>query len=157
MKERQHAISGAFVFLLLGVFAVFSTLLVLFGAQGYRAVVDRSEMHNDRRMLSAYVRNALRSEDTEGALDIIDNDSQDILAISMLLDGSQYVKYIYADDGFLKELFVEAEREFDAEEGQIVCPAQSMTASLSGELLTVEVTDLGGTVYATDIALKCAS
>ena len=34
--QRGRAVSGAFVFLLLGVFAVFATLLVLLGARAYR-------------------------------------------------------------------------------------------------------------------------
>ena len=33
MKTKSHSISGAFVFMLLGVFAVFSMLLVVLGAQ----------------------------------------------------------------------------------------------------------------------------
>ena len=36
---REHSVSGEFVFLLLGVFAVFSTLLVLLSAQLYRVTV----------------------------------------------------------------------------------------------------------------------
>ena len=44
MKTKSHSISGAFVFMLLGVFAVFSMLLVVLGAQAYRTTV-RSEEH----------------------------------------------------------------------------------------------------------------
>ena len=40
MKTKSHSISGAFVFMLLGVFAVFSMLLVVLGAQAYRTTVD---------------------------------------------------------------------------------------------------------------------
>ena len=36
MKTKSHSISGAFVFTLLGAFAVFSMLLVVLGAQAYR-------------------------------------------------------------------------------------------------------------------------
>ena len=40
MKTKSHSISGAFVFTLLGAFAVFSMLLVVLGAQAYRTTVD---------------------------------------------------------------------------------------------------------------------
>ena len=40
--RHSHAISGVFVFLLLGVFAVFSTVMVLLGAKAYRAAAARS-------------------------------------------------------------------------------------------------------------------
>ena len=39
LRDRTHAISGAFVFLLLGMFAVFSVLMVLLSAQLYRTTV----------------------------------------------------------------------------------------------------------------------
>ena len=37
----SHAISGVFVFLLLGIFAVFSTVMVLLGARAYKGAADR--------------------------------------------------------------------------------------------------------------------
>lgn len=40
MNWKRHSISGAFVFLLLGVFAVFSMLLTVLGAQAYREIID---------------------------------------------------------------------------------------------------------------------
>ena len=45
MKTKSHSISGAFVFMLLGVFAVFSMLLVVLGAQAYRTTGWRSRAH----------------------------------------------------------------------------------------------------------------
>ena len=38
----QHSMQGVFVFVLLGLFAVMSTLMVLLGAQMYRGTVDRA-------------------------------------------------------------------------------------------------------------------
>ena len=42
-RERSHAITGAFALVLLGVFAVCSAMLALFGAQAYRSVVAHSQ------------------------------------------------------------------------------------------------------------------
>ena len=39
--SSSHAISGVFVFLLLGIFAVFSTVMVLLSARAYKGAVDR--------------------------------------------------------------------------------------------------------------------
>ncbi|MBR7189025.1 MAG: DUF4860 domain-containing protein [Clostridia bacterium] len=64
----QHHMQGVFVFVLLGLFAVMSTLMVLLGAQMYRGTVDRSEANNDYRVLNAYVRSMLRAEDGAGAV-----------------------------------------------------------------------------------------
>ena len=52
--KSQHSMQGAFVFVLLGLFALMSTLMVLLGAQMYRATVDHSQQNNQKRLLSAY-------------------------------------------------------------------------------------------------------
>ena len=49
----QHSMQGVFVFVLLGLFALMSTLMVLLGAQRYRGTVDRSTANNDDRVLGA--------------------------------------------------------------------------------------------------------
>ena len=51
-REVPHAVSGAFVFLLLGMFAVFSTVLVLLGARAYRSISARSAVNDTSRMAS---------------------------------------------------------------------------------------------------------
>ena len=65
MKTKSHSISGAFVFTLLGAFAVFSMLLVVLGAQAYRTTVDGASAHTRKRIAAAFVRNAVRR--TSGA------------------------------------------------------------------------------------------
>lgn len=66
----RHGMQSVFVFLLLGLFAVMSTLLVLLGAQMYRSTVERSHANNQDRILEAYVRSMLRSGDARGAVGV---------------------------------------------------------------------------------------
>lgn len=61
MNWKRHSISGAFVFLLLGVFAVFSMLLTVLGAQAYREIIDESSSHTRGRIMQTFVRNAVRA------------------------------------------------------------------------------------------------
>ena len=68
--KSQHSMQGAFVFVLLGLFALMSTLMVLLGAQMYRATVDHSQQNNQKRLLSAYafsdlVETASTTDDSE--------------------------------------------------------------------------------------------
>ena len=65
---REHSVSGAFVFLLLGVFAVFSTLLVLLSAQLYRGTVEQTQDHHDQRVLGSYLMNVVRGNDAADAV-----------------------------------------------------------------------------------------
>ena len=59
----SHAISGVFVFLLLGIFAVFSTVMVLLSARAYKGAADRLADHNAARIAPAYLRSMVRADD----------------------------------------------------------------------------------------------
>ena len=56
MKKQKiipHEISGVFVFLLLGVFAVFATVTVLLGAGAYKRISERSGADSNGRLSTA--------------------------------------------------------------------------------------------------------
>ena len=137
MKTKSHSISGAFVFTLLGAFAVFSMLLVVLSAQAYRTTVDGASAHTRKRIAAAFVRNA-------------------VLALTSEWDGERYVQYIYGYQGQLCELFTAAEYDFVPEDGEPVCAAQAFEPTLEGDLLTVRVTDETGHVSTVYIARRCA-
>ena len=156
-EAGNHAIPSAFVFFLLGVFAVFSTMLVLFGAQAYRNIVDRSDMHNQERILTAYIRNAVRADDSARAISVDKIGEIPVLSVTSSFDGETYVKYIYVADGELKELFTSADRNFDPLLGDTIYPARSLTAELKGEKLTVELSDIEGRRHTLIMALRSES
>ena len=74
IKQPSHVISGVFVFLLLGLFAVFSTVMVLMGAKAYKGTADRAAEHNAQRIAGAYVRSMVRSDDQNGGVRVEDVD-----------------------------------------------------------------------------------
>ena len=55
----SHSVSGLFIFLMIGIFAVFSTVMVLFGANAYRGAVNRFDSNNESRIASSYIRSML--------------------------------------------------------------------------------------------------
>lgn len=154
--ERRHAISGAFVFLLLGIFAVFSMLLIVLGAQAYRVTVEQTTQHTQDRIASAYVRNAVRADDTAGTLTVGEVDGIPALTFTEELDGERYVKTIYCYDGELRELFVDESYGFSPDEGERVCAAQSLAFETLEGLLRVTITDADGGAQTVDIARRCA-
>ena len=78
MGKSTHAISGVFVFLLLGIFAVFSTVMVLMSAKAYKGMVDESALHNSVRVASSYIRTMLRGNDESGVLKVEDEEYKEI-------------------------------------------------------------------------------
>ena len=155
-KGGGHAISGTFVFMLLGVFAVISTLLVLLCAQAYRNTVDQTALHRDERIIQSFVRNTLRGEDAENAYGIFEQDGVNALTIVSDFGDERYIRYLYCYDGMLRDLFSSEVDTFEPTFGEEVCPAESFSASFADGLLTVDMTDVEGKTYTFSIAQRCA-
>ena len=67
-KAGSHAISGVFVFLLLGLFAIFAVVMVLLGAGTYSRTTESAEAHNEQRVAPSYIRTMIRGHDEAGGV-----------------------------------------------------------------------------------------
>lgn len=152
----SHAISGVFVFLLLGIFAVFSTVMVVLGAKAYKSTADRAVDHNASRISNAYIRSMVRSDDNLGSLRVDEIDGVTSVTLVNAYDGVEYLTRLYVYDGMLREWFTEAETAFEPENGEPVCAADEMKASLNGRLLSVQMRH-GDEWTNVDIALHSAA
>lgn len=153
-RARGHMISGTFVFLLLGVFAVFSTLMVLLSAQFYRASVEQTRLHNERRVLCSYLMNVVRGNDAAGAVTTAQMAGIDVLALGMEEDGERYATYVYCYDGALRELYTGAEQPFEPGYGEVICRARRFTPVLRGDgLLELRAQDGEGGEHVLHVAL----
>ena len=154
-RGTQHEMQGVFVFVLLGMFAVMSTLLVLLGAQMYRGTVDRSEADNASRIMFSYVRSMVRAEDAKSSVDIEDHEGVKALTMHEEINGEPYVTWLYSYEGNLYEQFTRADREFSPASGTVICPAGVFEPVLEGNLLTVTMEDEMGEDCSVTVALRC--
>ena len=155
-KTVSHSMQGVFVFVLLGLFAVMSTLMVLLGAQMYRNTVDHAAENNQGRVLGAYVRSMIRAEDADGSVAVEDHDGVQALALHEMIDDEPYVTWLYAYEGELYEQFTDADRDFNPASGTAICPAQRFEPSVADGLLTVDLVDGAGEASTVQVALRCA-
>ena len=155
-KMVTHSMQGVFVFVLLGIFAVMSTLMVLLGAQMYRNTVDRATDNNKGRVLGAYVRSMIRAEDADQAVSVERLEGVTTLALHEQIEGEEYVTWLYSYDGQLYEQFTGSDRDFNPASGTAICPAAAFRPSLSGNLLTVDMVDGEGEICTVQVALRCA-
>lgn len=142
------------MFLLLGVFALFSMLLVLLGAQAYRSGVEQTARHGQERVLQAFVRNAVRADDARGAISVGEMDGLPVLTITSELGGERYVKYIYCYEGTLRELFTAEEYGFAPEDGETICRASAFRPAMQDGLIVAEMADEDGKPCTVSIALR---
>lgn len=155
-RARTHSISGAFVFLLLGIFAVFALLIALLSARFYRATVVDSEVHSVQRAAANYLMNTLRAADQQGAVSVQDgmlvinwpaeeaeadsDDWEEADPEDEEYEASSYQTRIYCHDGSLRELLYTGE-SFDPEDGEIICAMESFVPALQDQMLTISYQD----------------
>lgn len=152
--DKRHSMSGTFVFLVLGVFALFSMLLVLLGAQAYRSGVEQTTSNGQARVLQAFVRNAVRSDDADGVIQVKEIDGLPVISFASELDGERYVKYIYCYEGELCELFTAEEYGFSPDGGESICAVGSFQPAMKDGLLTIDMTSENGEPCTVSIALR---
>ena len=150
-RTASHGISSVFVFVLLGLFALFCTLTVLMGMKAYRAASERSGIHSRARIAASYVRTMLRGDDETGTVRAEtaegtvteDGEERSVTVETLTLynnyDGDEYVTRIYVWDGWLREWFTNLEEPFRPAEGERVCEAEALSAALEEGLLTVRL------------------
>ena len=151
-----HSMQGVFVFVLLGIFAVMSTLMVLLGAQMYRNTVDHATANNEDRVLGAYVRSMIRAEDGADDVAVEEFDGTKVLALNESIEGENYVTWLYCYEGQLYEQYTSAGHDFEPQSGSAICPAQSFEPKISDGLLTVDMTDGAGQPCTVCVGLRCA-
>ena len=150
----SHTIAGAFVFLLLGIFAVSATVMVLLGVRFYRAQTEKTRQTGEYRILSSYVRSMVRAQDEEKVVGCDQIDGIDMLTITENYDGWEYITRIYAWDGSLREWFSDAEYPFDPAQGEAICEAQDFHVKLEDGLVHASVTGKSGQTIETVIAIR---
>jgi len=153
----QHSIQGAFIFVLLGLFAIMSTLMVLLGAQMYRGTVDRTALNNENRVLSAYVRSMVRYADNAGAVEVEQLDGIEMVSMHETIDDEEFITRIYMYEGELYEQFTDMVDDFDPEDGTPICEVTGFDAALEGQLLTVNMLDASGEACTVQVALRCGA
>ncbi len=152
-KQVQHTISGVFVFLLLGIFAVFGTVMVLLGAKVYRSISEVSGFHNQSRITSSYLRSMVRADDETDTLFIEELNGTSVITMRNVWDDEAYVTKIYVYDGMLREWFASEELPFEPENGEEICAAEDLQAELEPHMLNIRIMT-GGVWRNVNIALR---
>ena len=68
LSPLSHSIPSAFLFLLIGLFAVSSITLTLIGTRVYRRVTDTAAHNSDSQMVLSYLCNKVRTFDKENSV-----------------------------------------------------------------------------------------
>ncbi len=145
MKERGNAANGMLLFLIYGMFALFSLLLVVIGAKVYRDLALAGSENAELRSAFSYVANKVRMNGgLAGAVHVEERGGISVLSLQESFDGAEYETVIYYYDGALREHFGLLGQRLMPEAGERIAEAadfQIEKQGTDGLLLTLVDTD----------------
>ncbi len=127
------------VLLILCIFSVTVLSLLLTGANTYKNITQKDRAAQNEQIVSLYISNKVFQAESAQAVSVRAEDGVDVLSIESEEGGEMCITRIYCYNGWIMELFSEADYEFSAGDGERITPADSLKMSLDGGLLTVEI------------------
>ena len=105
-NEKKHVIDFLFPLAVFFVLAASSVAIVVLASGFYSRQVKTSSDSYSGRTALAYVTEKMHQNDENGAIADGTFDGENALVIRQRYDEKDYVTYLYAYDGYLRELFV---------------------------------------------------
>ena len=137
MKEQKHSIEVVFTMVTFLVYAMVLLMFVSLGATVYRSVTQQMELHQTQRTAENYLREKVRQNDRTGDVSIGEIEGVPALQISQTVGGKEYVTYIFAERGSLKELLVSAEKKAKMSDGTVLLSMEAVSFTEEQGCLTV--------------------
>lgn len=110
-NEKKHVIDFLFPLAVFFVLAASSVAIVVLASGFYSRQVKASSDSYSGRTALAYVTEKMHQNDENGAIADGTFDGENALVIRQCYDEKDYVTYLYAYDGYLRELFTGMEQK----------------------------------------------
>lgn len=128
-----------------GLFLAGFFLLVIFGAQTYRSIVEGQTGNNHTRELLGYLATCAKANDSRGAVSVSEGEGGQVLVIA---DGSSgYALRIYRYQGTLVEDYGRLESELDPEEAMVIGETEVFRIEQWPEGIYEVITDEGSVLF----------
>ncbi len=152
-KTGKHHMDTLFTLLLFGVFAACVLFVLLTGANVYRDLTLRDQAAYAHRTCAQYIAAKVRQAPSPDAVRV-EEFGGDALVLSQDIDGWEYLTRIYCYDGWLRELFAQADGELAPQDGEKIIEAQGLELELADGVLSVYVTDSTGRTTALSLLVR---
>lgn len=135
MGKRSRLLEVVPNFLLFFLFACCMFFVLISGAKSYKNVTAVMEEQFSINTCISYVTAKVRHYDSKGAVIIGKIGDTDALLLKEMIDGEEYLTYLYCYDGSLMELFCSADMEVYPIEGQKIMELDSLELSTEDDLI----------------------
>lgn len=141
-SKRRHMIDFIFPVALFFVFALSALIVIMIAVRIYQSSAENSFLNYSSRTSLSYISEKVHQNDADGEIYIGRFDGCDALVMEQSEDGDTYYSYIYEDDNELKELYVKAGANANADSGHKIMDVSEFTMEqVSDKLLRFTCTD----------------
>ena len=127
-NEKKHVIDFLFPLAVFFVLAASSVAIVVLASGFYSRQVKASSDSYSGRTALAYVTEKMHQNDENGAIEDGTFDGENALVIRQRYGEKEYVTYLYAYDGYLRELFIQDGTEAKASDGRKILATKDFEA-----------------------------
>lgn len=138
MTDRYGKSSALITALVFVVFALCVMMVLLLGAGVYQRLAERAETPFSDRVPAQYLSTRIRQAQS---VSVEPFHGGQALALTETLEGETYITRVYLYQGYLWELYSEADAELEPEDGEKLLPLQTLQLSQEGTLLKIRVND----------------
>ena len=128
-KKTIYTLDFFFILSLLGSFVTTAALVIVIGALIYQSSVSSMQSDNRVRTALSYVTEKIHQNDHSKSIEIRETEGRTLLLLHNTYQNSDYITYIYAHEGSLRELTVRALDNFDYDAGQIITEVSGFSIS----------------------------
>ena len=150
---RHNSISDAFVFLVFGIFAICIIATLSLGISSYQKIVSRDDVTYRERTCAHYIFTKLEQAENLDRVYLDEMDGSQALVIEEEIDGDVYATKIYCYDGWLMECFSIPDSGVEADAGEKLVPAKSISASITDKLISIDVETPDGDIVSVNYSV----
>ena len=144
-RNNSRAIDTFFILALLALFAITSFFVIIIGARQYHSIANQMTVNYETRTASSYLVEKFNQNDVEGSVVVTDVEGIPAVALTQTIREQEYTTYIYAYDGYLREVTVSADTAITPSSGQKIVEATALDIkACSNHLFCFTLTDTYG-------------
>ncbi len=139
--KNRHVIDAVFILCLMLLFIISAFAVIIIGAGIYKRNVNTMAENYSQRIACAYITEKVRQSDNMGMIYVDNLFDQNTLVMQEEVDGQLYNTYIYDYNGYLMELYANADlKELYPQSGQKIIEVISFDIKdISDNLMNVEI------------------
>lgn len=141
MKNKEkHYFDGIATLVLFVVFAAGIISVIFAGAGAYSRLSKRNDAIQNERTIERYISTKIRSANSADSISVAKIGDSDALCISEIIDGTEYVTYVWCSNGWIRETFTDRFTNINENGGEKFLQADEILFSLDEKLLRTDVT-----------------